>query len=1172
MISLSSVWSLARAEMRTIFRLVRFWVFAALATLIGLVAYFYYAVIHGLFSNLSGSIGAVSPKFLMGQFALWQTIVFVIGVVFLAFDVRARDVRDRMVEVLDTRPYSNAELVLGRLLGTLLAVLIPVTAVMALIQTVGVLAVSLRWYVGEVVVWSSVFHYLLLDALPAFAFYIALVYLVSLLTRNRLVSAIAALAVLGVTVWIGFVLPVYMVPIVGITGGYTGIASEVAPELFSGESFLWRGAVALAAVGLLGLAAAVHPRLDGGRRKLWGAGGAGLVAVAVAIAVGSVISARAAIARSAEWRQAHEARIDEPVVDLQRIAGEASLRPGRSLELDLELTIAGPREGGAVESALFSLNPGLEVGAVHDAGGRDLAFSHENGLLEVELGGSLSSGESATLSLEAAGEPNLRFAYLDSAIDIETVSGQQAQLGLLGTEAGFFDRRLVALMPSLAWLPRAGASVALDDPRRRPTDFLELDLEVTAPAGWQVAGPGKVDQPAASDERTSVRLAPAAPVPEVALVAGRFERRATEIEGVLVELLFHEQHGRNVDFFAEALPEIERRAAEMLSGARGLGLPYPYRSLSLVEVPWTLRSYGGGWRMDTVQAPPGLLLLSEGAFPTTRFEFAFRNPDRFEEREGGIARAKLEALERFFENDFSGGNVLHGFVRNLFLHQTSARGPEALALDSLCHDLANRLVTGREGYFSAHLFDASMGWVIAQTIPRVAVGQASGETVAHALIEAATDRPAVWDAALEDSLTEMDPWDDPKRSVDVLVLKTSALASTILDGAGRQRAGRMLAILVERHRGSTFDRNDLMAAANEAGIDLEALLGDFLHQTALPGFYVSAARLDRLRDGDQGLPQYQTRLFVRNGEAVPGLLRLRYSTGEDERRPAWETSEPVRVPPETSLEIGLVTSKPPTRLFVSPYLSLNRRDFPVELPEVDQEEIVNVEPLRGAQPADWRPAFDDAGARQVVVDDLDPGFRVEESDQEGGLRLGGGIQGAFRPPEEMDQGLPSLRFGAPPATWSRTELDSSWGRYRRTVAVIGAGDGSRTATFAAELPHSGPWRLELHVPPRPTGTAAALNQGWRYGSYDLELRQGGQDRAIEFDAGAAEAGWSSLGTFELDQGEVEVSLSDDTSGTVVLADALRFVPLDAPVGSSSESSSSSTTGTSGGRAPMGGGS
>ena len=104
MISLPQVWSLARTEMRTTRRLFRFWLFSGVAILTCLVSYGYFWVIHGLFSSFSATIGSISPKFLLSQTAQYQTTILGLGVVFLAFDLRARDRRDRVIEVLDTRP------------------------------------------------------------------------------------------------------------------------------------------------------------------------------------------------------------------------------------------------------------------------------------------------------------------------------------------------------------------------------------------------------------------------------------------------------------------------------------------------------------------------------------------------------------------------------------------------------------------------------------------------------------------------------------------------------------------------------------------------------------------------------------------------------------------------------------------------------------------------------------------------------------------------------------------------------------------------------------------------------------------------------------------------------------------------------------------------------------
>ena len=1163
MISPATVRSLARAEMRTIRRLFRFWLFAAVAMVVGVVLYAYYWVAHGLASGFSATAGALSPKFLLSQTAMWQTVVLGIGVVFLAFDLRARDRRDRVLEVLDCRPYSNAELVLGRFFGALFMVWGVAVAAMVVIQTIGHAGSAFGWYFGEPAIWSSVWAYLLIEALPALALYVAFVQVVSLVGNNRLITALAGVGLAVGSTYLTFRLPVHTLPSLSLNGGFGSAVSEVAPQIWTGINLLNRGSFALLAVGLLATAVAVHPRLDDTKRRTWGIAGGGALAAGAALVFSTLAWSYGQVEERDVWRAAHEERKDDPVVDLRTVRGSVDLERGGRMTLDLEVHFL-PATGAA---AVFNLNPGLKVEGVWNASGAPLGFDHENGLLDIDLGETPPPDRTAGVRVRARGRPDLRFAYLDSAIDFNRIRWQDAQIAILGNLNGFVERNHLALPSSLAWLPRPGAAVGDADPRRRPRDFFELDLDVGAPSGWTVAGPGKAE--ASGDRR---RFAPAASVPEVMLVAGRFDRRATEVEGVELELLLHPGHLRNADLFADAREEIERVAGERFAAARDLGLPYPYRQLTLVEVPWTLRSYGGGWRMDTERAPPGMILLSESGLPTSRFEFQFRNPERFEDQEGGLARAKTYRLQQFFRNDFSGGAVEAGGVRNLFLHQTAARGPEALALDELCNNLVNRLVNGGESYFSAHVFDREFGWTMMNAMQGGFSGQfaSGGGTVAGGIVRGITDRPGTWDAVLGSSLSEMDVEENPKRALDALYLKTSALASAILDGAGRERAAAMIASLLRDHRGSTFAAADLERAAEEAGIDLRGLVGDFLHQTELPGFVVSEAVLERLPDDDQGAPRYQTRLFVRNGEKAPGLFRLRYAVrGPQGAR--WDSSEPVLIPGHASVEFGLVTSRPPGTMLGAPYLSLNRREFPIELPEVDDETIAEREPLRGARPAEWLPAFLDAGAGTIVVDDLDPGFSVETDDAEAsGMRLQGGIANVFAPVAETDQGLPVFHlFTGAPTAWSRYEQPSSWGRYRRTTALVPRGDGSRRAIYAAELPVAGRWRVEMHVPsmspvpgggevrrevrigggdgPPPAearGARVNVSFGLNLGAYDLELRNGGSSFPIDFDAQGAGVGWAVLGDFDLARGTVEIELSDDTTGRVVAADAVRFVRLD----------------------------
>ena len=374
-------------------------------------------------------------------------------------------------------------------------------------------------------------------------------------------------------------------------------------------------------------------------------------------------------------------------------------------------------------------------------------------------------------------------------------------------------------------------------------------------------------------------------------------------------------------------------------------------------------------------------------------------------------------------------------------------------------------------------------------------------------------------------------------------MKGDAAARTLLDGLGRQATARLLAELRERYRGTSFTVADFEAVARELGADLPALLGDWLHDASLPGFITSAVTTARLADGDDGKPRYQLRLDIYNGEGVPGLLRLRYRlAGAD--APTRE-SDPIRVPADSSVEVGLVTPEPVRELWVTPYLSLNRREFPVRVPEPDTVTTTDAAPLVNARPSPWRPAVDTG----IVVDDLDAGFSATPSE----------IDATY----DNDAGLPVYQRLDPvlEAHWSRQEQPTSWGRYRHTIARVTPGQGDRVATFATVLPSAGRWRIDYHVPDlaarHPTQEQSPFrltanleftsgrSQGPPLGTYDMKLVSGGTEQPVEFDASATDPGWTTLGRFDLDAGPVSLVVTNRTDGRTVVADAVRWLADDA---------------------------
>lgn len=1128
--------AVALAEMRSARRLARTWLFGALALILGLLSYVYYSVLHGFASGFSGSIGVSNPRFLMsaiGGFLMW---LFLVAMIFLAFDVRARDARERMAEVLDARPLDNLTMLTGRVLGLVVVVWVPLLLMALLMQGLGGLAVALDWPVGTPIEPNSLLAFVLVDAPVNLVLWGALVALLAVALRNRLAVVLVALALCGLQLYALYQVPAYLAPVLSGFAAFSQLASDVLPHFASAADLAQRVCVLLAAAGLVVLAAALHPRPDRSARAPRLGMGAGLLALGIGGIAALAWQAHDAVALRGAWLAHHQAHRDAPVATLDQVAGEVTIDAGANLELALDYTVAPPP---GEDTLIFAFNPGMTVRELR-VDDEAASFEHGHGLLQVRIPPAAKGQAKLQLSVAASGVPDPAFAYLDSAIDLDSASaGEGSALSLLGIDGSVFDDRYVALMPGAYWMPLPGVAVGSEQAERRGSDFFNVDLRVRTPEEWLAAGPGRRE-----GENGEFRFRPAAPVPAVGILASRFERRATEVADVELELLMSPEHIRNLELFEEVVAPLAERLREMLAYAAEHGLPYPYKTLTAVEIPARLRVFGGDWRMDSVQALPGVVLLREYGFPTSRFEQRLQFPDLEDGEQKD--RTQVQVLESFFHNDITGGDPLHGAARNFLGFQTSASGPGAVALDFVVHDLTVQLLTGsRRGFFSAHTLSSQ------QELQSLVMGSLGAfitrqsASIGGSAYMGATRKPSVWDTALAASLADLQPRADARRALEVLWLKGPEVAQAILDGIGRERAGALLAELRRRHRGGNYTLADFHAAGAVAGADLDALLGDWLHDAALPGYLVSPVRVARLTDDDLGLPRYQIAVDVRNDEPVPGLLRLSYAENT-EAGYLFDASEPTRVPGNSAVELGMVAKALPERLSLASYLSLNRRPLQLPLPEV-KDEPVDAAPFTGARPSEWRPPEDPA----IVVDDLDAGFSVQDNAEDGG-----GFNAAMpwgMPEADIDQGLPVFSPFAPSFRWGRQEADAAWGKYRRTLARVGNGDGSAKATFTATLPTAGRWRLEYHLPALRSvsvqfgpGSVNARGRGQSLrgqGSYDMRLFAAGEERELEFDAGAGSPGWNRIGDYDLPAGETRLTVSNKTSGEAVLADAIRWVPL-----------------------------
>lgn len=846
------------------------------------------------------------------------------------------------------------------------------------------------------------------------------------------------------------------------------------------------------------------------------------------------------------WLAAHAALGQSKDVDLEHVAARVVIEPAEQLRVEARLRLR--RRGPAFSSPLvFSLNPGMAVQRLTLAGS-PASYSHALGVLTVELPDSLRHEETVLLSVQAAGVPDPTFAYLDEVVP---AGASDSSLTYLGTEAALFDADYVALMPAVAWLPLVGAHVRREEP---PEDFHTVDLTVEVPSGWRVAGPGR--RVADAD---GLVFRPTAPVRQTALLASRFERRAIEVAGVAVQLLFAGKHAASVAQVADLESFVVARLRELLQEADRLSLSYPYDGLSFVAVPQRLRVVGGGWRLAAHQALSGIVLVRESNLRFSRFARALRPYQ---------GARKFHLLESYFRHDGTGGNPYAGVVRNLL--PTSAAGISAAdatgaqALDFLLETVVNRLLAPGAADFSAHDFGEAAR--LTALIPNIYLNTMATE-VAKADVAATAVPSSVWRRALAVPLSELDTGNDPRTALGVLRLKCDALATLLFDLIGKANSALAVAELRRRFAGATFTQEDLREVLASFGADIGDHLDDWLHNAALPGFLASEVEVYPLPADGSGRPEYQVRFHVRNDEPAGGYVRFAYGSSYGSLSANYQ-SGPVYVAGRSSVEVGLTGRMDPDHLFMQPYLALNRGPAYIDLYHGRDRSPRDVEPLYGTRPSRWRPE-----SPGLIVDDLDAGFRVVNTTADiaevdatslpsylPGTRAfdiwRGELPWAWR---AFVDGTAALRrqFAADPqgtGPWMRQELASAWGRYRKTAARAIAGDADHVVAFTASLPSAGRWRLAYHLPdlsiqapavPRSRGAVVQLSPtSTRQESYDMTLVVGENRTPVAFDATLAAPGWNQVGEFDLPAGPVALVVSNRTSGESVVADAIRWSAKD----------------------------
>jgi len=1083
----------ARYERKVIERNRLFWIFAV--CVVGGIACLQW--------SWQGQWGAWTERALPSFFPFLNAWVYNlvqgVFVIFIGIDFVWRDRRLETNVVFAARPVSNLAYQAGKVLGVVEVCLL------LNVLTVGVgMAVHLLFGEPGTFRWHLYLMYMPILTWPTLFFVLG----VALAVANRVKHHAAAILLL-----VGIFALFYF----GASGVFRGAADpwgRSLPLLFSDVTgvtrpfwvVLQRGAFVCAGTGLILLSMGMMGRLSerAGRIRLVRAIGGVFVLWGVVLGYGyfdqfQEISARRSVYRKVFERYERESGCHVEKHDIyfqqtgERMAGKSCL----------EVVNTG---GAALERLLFYLNPGLEVIALTDDRGNELAYSREEQVVHVERG--LRPGERVVLRMAYGG-------MIDEAVCYPELTDEE-----------FYDTRLVnffrschevyrhggnyarvgddytLLFPECLWYPMSVPPANISVPLGYRYDFTHYSLKV-GNAGERVA----ISQGEAERRGDTIVFENRGLLPRLSLCIGDYERRSVTLDSLRLELCYFPGHDFFVRDYTTRGDSVKLLLQDLADQVRAMTEgDYLYRKFTLVEAPANFIPYQRKGVEGSGFVQPEILFYPERMY-LGYYSHVVHLPDGRDER----SRFELERealMNLFIVNLLSGAFDCISMFDDFggFLHSDEYPGFGRLVNNLLRVNLGER--------------------------PRVYL---SDEIEYPEVV-------AYWEThSLRDALADKETKYHHLRIL--LERKFLQIGRHLQALEGERELFDFVREFKERYRFSALNFQVFEREFNERfKLDLREILDRYYNMRALPVLYVRDMQVELYGEGDE--EEYMASCKVYNPSSVPAVVTMNsatFSMGESGFG-AWKRS--YLVPPRSCKEIRNKLDDPEYFCVV---MNLCRN-----IPEEESRHFsMNSLPrTRDGRTGIWdadSAVFIRKGA-EIVVDDGDEGFCIHEK----------------KPREKLaayfSKQAEEKRYGYiyDHDRWTPVTNANCYGDVVKSAYYKMAGKGKTTVEWKVKIDQPGRYEVFAYVPEIETTPArSSFIRGARL-FYRVESGEGTVD--VEIAPDSEDLGWISLGKYDFDAGEYSVFLSDKGGDSLffeksedyaweseavqlIFADAIKWVPV-----------------------------
>jgi ABC-type transport system involved in multi-copper enzyme maturation permease subunit/uncharacterized membrane protein YgcG len=1168
MASLSNIKTVARYEAKT---LRRSWFFR----LFSIGSLFIIILMDiGMFSPVGNegweviSIPSSLPLINLYLLNIAQAIV----VIFLAADFLKRDKKLDTNEVLYTRSMSNFEYVIGKSWGILRLFLSLNLLILAICLVINIISKSMSVNI------TSYFYYLLIISLPTIIFSLGLSFTLMSLLKNQAVTFLILLGYAALDIfylyfragsifdYMAFGLPLFKSGIIGFDN-LSVIINQRLIYLFLGLSLI------MATILLF-------KRLPQSRvhRVL-------TIILLFVFMTGSLICSlntystyrkgltdkRLVIETNREFENKKFASITDASLEF--------IHKGNSFEATADLKISNDNND-PISQYYFSLNPSLIVTKI-SSHGIDLNFKRINHIIEINPGKLLNPGDSDKVEFVYSGSINESFCYPNYSDNIKENPYKISMVNVNKRQA-FLTENYVLLTPETHWYPVAGLNYYPSNPAQIKIDFTNYSLKVKSENNLLPVSQGKM-----SKENGYYIFKPESPLTGLTLAIGNYQTDKIKVDSV--EYISYHFPGN--DYYKKDLEAIKDTLPLLISGLMkdlesNFSTKYPFKTLSMLEVPVQFHSYPKESTQTRAEVQPSMVLLPERLSTLNQAGFfkQFKQQKKRMTRNGQVITDKeLEV------------RIFNSFMRSTFISGENFRFIIGVAANE-----PTRYLLGPSFYFFKNNFYSSeypvINAIFESHLQKVnSPGMSGFQAMSGTLSENDRANLILKNLSFKDLLAKNPKGDTLKT---VLTIKGDYFFNLIRSKTGIDEFKDWFVKYIDDHR---FKRVDILKFNNEIknkfGFEFYPYLSDWFNGKEQPGFLFTNLVANEIVINERS--RYQVTFVASNQEATGGLFNISFRTGggrgtggggrggggfggggfgggggtfqvavqgrgqisvQGRGMEAADISKIVYLGPHETKTVGIVLDAQPRAMMIN---TLFAKNIPGEITLPIDEIIKSKDVIRefsGEDIISSDPAATDQFS--IIVDNEDAGFKVSKQNTENRLKKLLGIQ------KKKGTSYQQVSLMNIPSYWQPVVQSAFYGKYIRSAVYAKSGKGDKTLTWITSIDKPGYYDIFCFIgktADRMMIRAGGFGGGARTGGAQGPGGAGGQGREgggppfqpykefhyrIYHDGGSeeisleyenAENGWNKLGTYYLKADTAKVVLSNLSTGRAVIGDAIKWI-------------------------------